>query len=235
MGSLFEQLTHLVEGGAVVAGAAAFVWGVLSILLSPCHLSSIPLLVGFLSEQGSAVTPRRAASLSALFAVGILTTIAIIGVITALLGRMMGDIGAVGNYFVAVIFFLIGLHLVGVIPLSWAGPGMVNMKRRGALAALLLGFIFGIALGPCTFAYMAPMLAVTFKVAATDFIYGAILLLLYGLGHCSIIIVAGGSASLVQRYLNWTEASNGARYLRVICGVLVILGGWYLLYTAPIG
>ena len=46
----------------------------------------------------------------------------------------------------------------GVIPMPWSGPGQVNMKRKGLLAAFVLGLIFGIALGPCTFAYMAPML-----------------------------------------------------------------------------
>jgi len=37
------------------------------------------------------------------------------------------------------------------------------MQRKGLLAAFLLGLVFGIALGPCTFAYMAPMLAVAFR------------------------------------------------------------------------
>jgi len=45
----------------------------------------------------------------------------------------------VGNYFVAAIFFVVGLHLLGVIPMPWSGPGQVNMKRKGLLAAFLLG------------------------------------------------------------------------------------------------
>ena len=94
-------------------------------------------------------------------------TIAAIGAITAAAGRMMGDVGRWGNYFVALIFFVVGLHLLGVIPMPWSGPGQVNMKRKGLFAAFLLGLVFGIALGPCTFAYMAPMLAVTFKLAET--------------------------------------------------------------------
>jgi len=65
------------------------------------------------------------------------------------------------------------------------------------LAALILGLVFGVALGPCTFAYMAPMLGVTFKLAATHSIYGALLLLAYGVGHCSVIIAAGASTELV--------------------------------------
>jgi cytochrome c-type biogenesis protein len=76
------------------------------------------------------------------------------------------------------------------------------MKRKGLLPALVRGLRFGIALGPCTFAYMAPMLGVTFKLAATNFLYGAALLLAYGVGHCAVIVAAGTSTELVQRFLN---------------------------------
>jgi cytochrome c-type biogenesis protein len=145
---------------------------------------------------------------------------------------MMGDVGRYGNYIVAVIFFLVGLHLLDVIPMPWSGPG-VGMKRKGFLAALILGLIFGVALGPCTFAYMAPMLAVTFKLAATSVVYGALLLLAYGVGHCSVIVLAGTSTELVERYLNWNESSKGTSILKKVCGILVLLGGVYLIYAAP--
>ena len=105
-------------------------------------------------------------------------------------------------------------------------------RRQGLLAALILGLVFGIALGPCTFAYMAPMLAVTFRVAATKLVYGVALLLSYGLGHCSVIVAAGTSTELVQRYLAWNEGSQGATVVRQACGALVILGGLCLMYKA---
>ena len=232
MEQLFTNLSHAVEGAPALALGASVVWGILSIILSPCHLASIPLIVGFISEQGQ-VTARRAFWTSTLFAVGILITIAAIGAITAAAGRMMGDVGRYGNYFVAIIFFVVGLHLLGVIPMPWSGPGQVNMKRKGYLAAFLLGLIFGIALGPCTFAYMAPMLAVTFKLARTEPFYGASLLLAYGVGHCSVIVVAGTFTEVVQRFLNWNEQSKGVTVVKYVCGVLVILGGVWLIYSAP--
>jgi cytochrome c-type biogenesis protein len=231
MQNVFTQLSHAVEGGPLIALAASMAWGVLSILLSPCHLASVPLIVGFISEQGT-VTVRRAFWTSTLFAVGILITIAAIGAITAAAGRMMGDVGRYGNYFVALIFFVVGLHLLGVIPMPWSGPGQVGMKRKGFLAAFGLGLVFGVALGPCTFAYMAPMLAVTFKLAATNFLYGALLLLAYGVGHCAVIVAAGTSAELVQRLLNWNERSKGLAALKAVCGALVLLGGVWLIYSA---
>ena len=231
MEKLFTILTHAVEGTPAIALTAAFVWGVLSILLSPCHLASIPLIVGFIDQQGRMST-RRAFIISTLFAVGILITIAAVGAITAAAGRMMGSVGPYGNYFVAAIFFAVGLHLLGVIPAPWSGPGQVSMKRRGMPAAFILGLVFGIALGPCTFAYMAPMLGITFKLAATNLFYGVFLLLVYGIGHCSVIVFAGTCTELVQQYMNWNEQSKGALILKNICGALVLLGGIYLIYMA---
>lgn len=230
MERLFIALTHAIQGTPAIAIAAAFVWGILSIILSPCHLASIPLIVGFIDDQGR-ISTKRAFITSLLFSVGILVTIGVIGGITAAAGRMMGDLGHYGNYFVAAVFFLMGLHLLGVIPMPWSGPGQVGMKRRGMLAAFILGLIFGVALGPCTFAYMAPMLGVTFSLASTNIMYGIFLLFMYGVGHCSVIVLAGTFTEVVQRYLNWNERSSGAVILKRVCGVLVIIGGGYMIYT----
>jgi cytochrome c-type biogenesis protein len=232
MDQLFTNLTHAVEGAPLIALSAALVWGILSIVLSPCHLASIPLIVGFIDEQGR-ISTKRAFWISTLFSLGILVTIALVGIVTALAGRMMGDIGRYGNYLIALIFFVIGLHLLGVIPMPGSGPGQVKLKQRGALAAFILGLIFGIALGPCTFAYMAPMLAIVFKAGSEQPVYAGSLLLLYGLGHCAVIVLAGTFTEVVQRYLNWNEKSKGALILKKVCGLLVLLGGLYMIYTAP--
>jgi len=231
MEQLFTALSRAVEGSAGLALSAAFVWGVLSILLSPCHLASIPLIVGFIDQQGR-ITTRRAFTISLLFATGILITIGVIGAITAAAGRMLGDVGRYGNYFVAVIFFVVGLYLLDAIRLPMPNAAQPGMKSKGMLAAFVLGLVFGVALGPCTFAYMAPMLAVTFKLAATDLLYGILLLLFYGIGHCTVIVLAGTFTEVVQRYLNWNEKSKGSIILKKVCGVLVLLGGLYLIYTA---
>jgi len=232
MEALFIALSNAVTGTPLIALSAALAWGVLSVVLSPCHLASIPLIVGFIDGQGP-MTTRRAFLISNLFAVGILLTIALIGVITAAAGRMMGDLGPWANWFVAGIFILVGLHLLDFIPMPWSGPGGVGMARKGMLAAFLLGLIFGVALGPCTFAYMAPMLAVAFSQAADNMVYAASLLLAYGLGHCAVIVLAGTFTEVIQHYLDWNEKSKGALILKKICGILVIAGGVWLIYSAP--
>ncbi len=231
MGDLFGALSRAVEGAPLIALSAALGWGVLSILLSPCHLSSIPLIVGFISDQRE-MTTRRAFWTATSFSLGILLTIAVIGIATAALGRIAGDLGGYANYLVAVIFFVVGLHLLDVIHLSFAGKGQVDTSQRGLRAAFFLGLLFGIALGPCTFAYMAPVLAATFRVAAETPFLAAGLLIAYGVGHCGVIVGAGTSAEMVQRYLNWNTSSSSMDIVKKVCGVLVILGGLWLLYTA---
>ena len=229
--TIFEWLSHSMQSSLIVALTASLLWGMLSILLSPCHLASIPLIVAFIGEQGKMST-KRAFWLATSFSLGILTTIAIIGLITGLLGRMLGDIGSYGNYIVAVIFFIIGLHLLEVIPLPFLGKtNRPSFQKKGILAAFGLGFIFGIALGPCTFAYMAPMLGIVFTVSTTRLYYGVLLLLFYGIGHCSVIIFAGTFTEIIQNYLNWNESSRGVLVVKKICGVLIILGGMYLIWN----
>lgn len=224
---LFTSLTITMSGSFGLALAAALGWGIASVLLSPCHLSSIPLVIGFISSQGK-VTVRRSFWISLVFAIGILITIALIGLVTAALGRMLGDVGRVGNYIVAVVFFVVGLYLLDVIPFDWERlPTPTRFK--GLAAALILGLIFGIGLGPCTFAYMAPVLGVVYSMAAEQIGLAILLLLAFGLGHCAVIVLAGTVSRWVQSYLNWSEESKVLLWLKRLCGLLVILGGIYLI------
>jgi cytochrome c-type biogenesis protein len=226
---LFTWLSGALTQSPGIAIGAAFIWGVLSVAMSPCHIACIPLIVGFIDGQGN-ISTGRAFGLSFLFGLGILITIGIIGLITGLAGRMIGDIGGYGNYFVAVIFFALGLNLLGILPLPFMeGGANPNYKRKGFLAAFILGLLFGIALGPCTFAYMATMLGVVFSMASTKIIFAISLILAYGIGHCAVLVLAGTFTEVVEHYLHWTKKSKGAVILKKFCGILVILGGVYLI------
>jgi cytochrome c-type biogenesis protein len=230
--ALLDRLSAALGGSPAVALVASMAWGVLSIVLSPCHLSSIPLIVGFIDGQGI-VTKRRAFALSGLFSLGLLVTTALIGAVTGAMGRIMGDIGTTGTYLVAAIFFLVGLHLLEVINIPFLGAtGRPKVKRKGMLAAFVIGLVFGVAVGPCTFAYMAPMLGITFTAASTRPLLAGSLILSYAIGQSVVIVLAGTFTSVVQRYLNWNERSKGAIILKKVCGALVIAGGMYLVWSS---
>jgi cytochrome c-type biogenesis protein len=227
---LFTTLSQAVEGEPTIAIGAAFVWGILSVLLSPCHLTSIPLIIGYLSRHEK-ISSKKAFVLSAVFSTGILISVGIIGGITAAAGRIMGDIGRVGNYAVALVFLFFGLNLLGIFQVNWPGFKPRESKRQGYLPTLFLGLVFGLALGPCTFAFMAPMLGVIFQLTASNLAFGVFLLAAFGLGHITVITAAGTSSQWVQRMINWEQRAGKVALLRKICGVLVILGGIYLAYS----
>ncbi|RPH94761.1 cytochrome C biogenesis protein [candidate division KSB1 bacterium] len=227
--SLFTSLSSALQGSLWIALIASLTWGFLSILLSPCHLASIPLLIGFITSQESP-TRKRVFALSSVFALGILATIAIIGLITAMAGRLLGDVGLIGNILVAAVFFFIGLYLMDLLPVSWSGFQFSSQRYSGLPAALVLGLLFGIGLGPCTFAFMAPVLGVVFQTATADLTMSVILLASFALGHCAVIVVAGMLANHIGEYLNWSQRTGIAVWIKRVCGFLVVLGGVYMIW-----
>jgi len=226
---IFTKLTLALSGNFSLALAAALSWGVLSILLSPCHLSSIPLVIGYISSHGQ-IKVRRSFYLALVFAVGILVTITLIGLITASMGRLMGDVGQWGNYLVAGVFILIGIYLMDIIRLDWNGMHIGQNIRNGLWGAFMLGLLFGIGLGPCTFAFLAPVLGVVFKTSSDNWLQAILLILAFGLGHCAVIVAAGSLTNLVQKYLNWTDDSKAIIYIKRVAGVFVIFSGFYFIY-----
>lgn len=230
MDAIFIWLSDAMRGAPWLAVLAAAGWGVASLVLSPCHLASIPLIVGFIAERKD-TTPWQAFGYALLFALGILVSIAAVGGATAAAGRMLGDVGPWANYAVAAVLVAVGLHLLGILPLPWE-RGLSLPRYHGKVAALLLGLVFGVALGPCTFAYLAPVLGVILCVARTQPVFAALLLLAFGIGHCALIVLAGASTEKVQRVLDWNDSSRGAVWMRRVCGLFVLGGAAWLIFTA---
>lgn len=229
---LFQAIhSALGQGSPQLALLAALLWGMCSVALSPCQIASIPLVVGYIDSQGS-LAVRRALAMSAVFALGILVSLAALSGLTALAGHMLGGLGSVGGFVVAGIFLLMGANLLGLLPLRWSMPVESAMRRRGVLAGLLLGLIYGLSLGPCTFGFIAPVLALSLKVSTRQPLYALALMLAFACGHCTVIVAAGTSAGLVQRYLDWNGKTQVATWLRRAAGVLLVAAGLYLLYMA---
>lgn len=232
MGGLLDGLSAGLASSPGVAVAAALGWGVVSVLLSPCHLAGIPLIIGYVASSDALPTPRRAFSLSLAFGVGILITIGLVGGVTAVVGRTLGDLGPGVTYAVAALFLVIGLELLGVIRL----PGWTAVRAggagKGAVGAFGLGLAFGLSLGPCTFAFLAPVLGAGLAVGATAPVLAAALVAAFGVGHSAVIVAAGSSAGWVQRFLDWNDASSVLLNLRRATGVLVLLAGVYMVYQA---
>lgn len=229
--ALFSALTLALSQRYVVALSASFVWGILSVLLSPCHLSAIPLLIGYISSHGR-IKVQRTLFLSLLFASGSLMTIALLGFITASMGRMLGDTGAWGSFVIAGVFIVMGLYLLDAIKLNWKGMALADEQRGGLWGAFLLGLLFGIGLGPCTFAFLAPVLGVVFTISSDSWLKALLLVAAFGLGHSAVIALAGSMTNLVQKYLDWSGKSGVMLSVKRFFGLVVTLVGLSFLYAA---
>ena len=228
---LFSGLSRMLHASAALAVAASFLWGVFSVVLSPCHLAGVPLLVGHIARTAG-TSRAKAGGLALLFASGILVTLVLIGAVTSQMGRLLGDTGKIGTTIVGGFLVLLGLVLTGVVPLpSLSIPASAGWVRSPHFQSLLLGLIFGVALGPCSFAFLAPMLAVAFEVSASQPVLSASLFGAYAVGHSAVIVLAGVLSGTVGAFLRWNEKTRVAARARAILGVLVVLGGAYLILS----
>lgn len=232
---LFTRLTMMLEVSIFLAMVAAFLWGILSVVLSPCHLAGIPLIMGHIVTRSDG-TKKKAGVMALLFALGILVTLLIIGIVTSLLGRLAGDAGPVVTYIVGGFLLFFGIYLTGFLPFDLFNfsvqPGI---KKRGLFPSFLFGLIFGLALGPCTFAFMAPMLAVGFQSARTDLVFAVSLFGLFAIGHCAVIVVAGVLTESVRSLLKWNEKTGAVDIVKKIFGFLIAGAGIYLILQQIFG
>jgi len=214
-------------GGSTVAYAGAFLWGLVSVLFSPCHLASIPLIVGYVAGQGKLVEGQEAARYALAFTSGLFITIALVGVACSLLGRMLGDVGPYWTIAVGLVLVYVALDMLGVASCKLSGGLMSRLKVRGLSGALIMGLGYGLLSGSCTFGFLAPLLAVI--TVQEQVATGVGLILAFALGHCLPIVVAGSSAALARRIMEQKVFSGGSQWVRRAAGVCVGLLGIYFI------
>ncbi|MBI9100771.1 MAG: hypothetical protein JEY99_00015 [Spirochaetales bacterium] len=211
---------------------AAVIWGGISVILSPCHLGSLPLIVAYINNKEKPDT-RKAFYLSSFFGLGLLIMLAAIGLITSAAGRILGDVGSGFLIGVAIFLILCGLWLMDIIPLSKLSFSFVPKTHRpGKLGAFLLGLVYGIALGPCSFAFMAPMLGFVFSASGNTILFGFSLMLFYALGHTAVIVAAGTFGDAIGRFLQKRRTEKLVPVFKRLCGLAVVAVGIYQLVSA---
>ncbi|WP_289023371.1 cytochrome c biogenesis protein CcdA [Desulfobacter postgatei] len=227
--SIFLTVNQWMTGGIALAAAGCSIWGVISVLFSPCHLASIPLIVGYVGGQERMVQPKQAGIYSILFTTGLFITIALIGIICAILGRMLGDVGAYWQILIGLVLIWVALGMLGVEKCSMSGSLLYRLKLKGKFGAFVLGLAYGVLSGSCTFGFIAPILAIITvqeKIAT-----GIILIVLFAVGHCIPIVIAGSSTAAVKKLLE-NSAWNGAGiWFRKSAGTLVCLLGLYFVIS----
>jgi len=220
-------------GGLAVAAAGCFLWGMISVALSPCHIASIPLIVSYVGGQEHGVKAKSAATYALAFTGGLFITIALVGIVCALLGRMLGDVGAWWTILVGAILIWVALDMLGVQACSMSGNLMSRIKVRGIGGAFFLGLAYGVLSGSCTFGFIAPILAIVTiqKKVAT----GILFIVLFGIGHSIPIAVAGSSTALVRRLLENSRFQSGGQWFRRAAGVAIAGLGVYFIIRPFLG
>lgn len=227
--SIFLTVNQWMTGGMVLAALGCFAWGMISVLFSPCHLASIPLIVGYVGGQEKMVNPRQAGIYSVLFTLGLFITIALVGIICALLGRMLGDVGNYWQILIGAILIWVALGMLGVEKCSMSGSLLYRLKLKGLTGAFILGLAYGILSGSCTFGFIAPILAVI--TVQEQVMTGIVLIVLFGLGHCLPIFIAGSSVAAVRKLMENTAWQGAGMWFRKGAGTLVgLLGIYFIIY-----
>lgn len=227
MDQIFLTINEWLVGGTVIALLASFLWGMVSVLFSPCHLASIPLIVAYVGGQDRVLQTRQAGYYSLVFTTGLFTTIAAIGIVSALLGRMLGDIGNYWQILVGVILIWVALGMLGMEKFSMSGSLLYRLKLRGLFGALVLGLAYGVLSGSCTFGFIAPILAIIS--VQKEVSIGLLLILLFAFGHCLPIVIAGSSTAAVRKVVENQSWQTGGLWFRRVAGVLIGMLGLYFI------
>ena len=225
--SLFLTVNAWMTSGSTIAFVGCFAWGMVSVMFSPCHLASIPLIVAYVAGQEAAVDPKRAGLYAGAFTSGLFVTIALVGLTCAGLGRMLGDVGPWWQLPVGAVLIWVALGMLGVQACTVSGSLLYRLNLRGVHGAFGLGLAYGVLSGSCTFGFIAPILAVV--TVQQEWANGSVMMILFALGHCLPIVVAGSSTAMVRKLTenrSWQDAGN---WFRKGAGVVVGLMGLYFM------
>ncbi|HUU38709.1 MAG TPA: cytochrome c biogenesis protein CcdA [Candidatus Desulfaltia sp.] len=226
MEGLFGDISQLIQQNPWLAVLAVFVGGATT-ASNPCVLAMIPLLMSVVA--GTETTSiKKSLGFSMLFVLGLSVTFSILGLISALMGKMLGDVGAFWKYLVAGVCLIMGLHLLGLLKFSINLPQPMNVRKGGPVGAFLLGLLFGVVSTPCAVPILAVLLA--YVGSKGNIIYGGFLLLIYALGHSALILVAGTSMGAAKKLIESKGLRKTHWALQKIAGVIVILVGAYFLF-----
>lgn len=226
MEQLFGDIQQLIQHNPWLAIVAVFIGGVIT-ASNPCVLAMIPLMVSMVAGYKEATSIKKSLIFSLLFILGLSITFAALGLISALMGRMFGDVGEFWRYIIVGVCLVMGIHLLGLFKLNFPIPGYVSLKKGGSIGAFLLGLLFGVVSTPCAVPILAVLLA--FVASKGNVIYGGLLLLIYALGHSFLILIAGTSMGAAKKLIESKGLRKTNQILQKVAGLVIILVGLYFL------
>jgi cytochrome c-type biogenesis protein len=219
------SITTWLQAGPAVALPGAFLWGMVSVLLSPCHIASIPLLIAYVAGQKIIPLPRQAARFAVLFAVGIFITIMVVGLVCTAAGRMLGDVGPWWQSAVGVLLLWVAWTLFNPPQCSATGKAMDRFQMQGPWGAFVLGLGYGFLSGVCTFGFIAPILGVI--TLQEEILTGVAMLGLFGIGHCLPLVICGMFSARTMELLHSHAGRKIVQGMRKMAAMVILVLGIY--------
>ena len=222
----FGDLQQLIQHNPWLAIVAVFLGGVMT-ASNPCVLAMVPLIISFVAGKKGPITVKKSFLFSLQFILGLSITFTALGLISALLGRMFGDVGVFWRYVVVAVCLIMGVHLLGFFKINFPLPRALNAEKAENLGAFLLGLLFGAVSTPCAVPILAVLLA--FVASRGNVAYGAFLLFIYALGHSFLILVAGTSMGAAKKLIESRGLRQTSLILQKTAGIIILLVGFYFL------
>ncbi|MFC1629486.1 cytochrome c biogenesis CcdA family protein, partial [Gemmatimonadota bacterium] len=221
MNEFIVELSNYVTGNPLIAFGAVALGGMLT-SANPCVLITLPLIIGF---TGGYAQPgvKRALSFSLVFVLGLSFSFTLLGLLAALAGRLLGDIGGLWNYLIAGVVIIMGLQLVGLFEIPMPSRPGRSERPPTLIGAFLLGMISGLISSPCA----TPILAVilTYVASEGNVLYGGALLFVYAVGHSILLLIAGVSTGAARWLVESKSVKTGSVWIRKTTGVLLVIAG----------
>jgi len=221
-----EALSGIISQNFWLAPLLSLLAGVLT-SVTPCALSGVPLVIGYVGGTGNYNT-GRAFRLSLAFAAGTAITFTALGVIASVLGRLMVMPGKWWYMALGVLMVLMALQTWEIycfIPSTYLTG---KSTRQGCIGAIAAGILGGVFSSPCATPVLVVLLGIVAK--SGSIIWGILLLLLYSAGHSVVVIAAGTSVGFVKKLSASGRYGAFSKALKYLMGGAILLIGFYMFY-----